>query len=228
MRAVVIFPWRGGDRDREAAYLRVKDHYSHLGIPMFEGDAGGDRFSPGASRNIASRLAGDWDVALFVDADCVIPLSVIGRGFGHSLTSGHVTLPWDAFYSMSEEGHAAGMDDRNPIGFPMLERAWKAHSIPAANPIYAPGGNLIVPRAEWDRVGGYDERFTGWSHEDAAFLFAVGEFDRLSGPMYHFWHRSRAYEAPIPSFYYAEYANRPVTQNLIDEGRTIEGFGGWG
>lgn len=227
MKAVVLFPWRGGDRDRERAYAIVKDHYAGLELPMFEGDAGGEKFSPGASRNLAAKEAGDWDVALIVDADCLIPLNSVGRGFGTSLLSGHITLPWDSFYQMTEEGHAKRVDDRNPIGHPLFEREWQANSTCYA-PIYSPGSNLIVPRHVWDRVGGYDERFVGWSHEDAAFLLAAGQFARLSGPMYHFWHRSRAYESPIPAFYYAEYANRPIIQVLVDEKRTIKDFGGWG
>jgi GT2 family glycosyltransferase len=129
---------------------------------------------------------------------------------------------------MTKEGHRDALDAMVPIDHPLHEQEWQANSIGCANPCYSPSGCFITPRDVWDRVGGYDERFTGWSHEDAAFLLAAGVIDRLSGPMYHFWHRSSAYSHPIPEFYYREYASRPLEQYLVDEGRRIERFGSWG
>lgn len=228
MLAIICIPWRPGDADRERAYRIVTDYYAGLDIPIRTGDSDDMPFSPGRSRNFAANAAKDWDVALFVDADCLIPRGQIGRGFGHALTSGRVTIPWDAFYSMTKEGHLRGLDATNPIGEPLHEHEWKANSVGCANPCYSPTGCFICPREVWDQVGGYDPRFSGWSHEDAAFLLKAGVIDRLSGPMYHFWHRSHAYSTPIPEFYYREYATLPLEQVLIDEGRRIERFGGWG
>jgi hypothetical protein len=227
-RGVVLFPWRPGDPDRERSFSIVRRHYGLVGLPVFIGDSGADRFSPGASRNVAARDAGDWDVAVIVDADCVMPMWNINRGIVHAVGTGRVTLPWDSFFSMTEEGHGKGYDKNIPIGHCLAEREWQSHSIGCERPLYSPGGNVIVPRDVWDRVGGYDERFEGWGFEDAAFLIAAGEFDRLSGPLYHFWHRSRAFETPIPAFYNSEYRGKPVDQFLVDEGRHINRFGSWG
>jgi predicted glycosyltransferase involved in capsule biosynthesis len=53
-------------------------------------------------------------------------------------------------------------------------------------------GVLAVPRALWDAVGGFDERFVGWGFEDLAFWSActalAGGFERIPGRMIHLWH----------------------------------------
>ena len=228
MSVVVCIPWRGGDTDRERAFGLVYGHLAGLGMPIYVGDSGQEPFSPGSSRNVAARDAGDWDVAIFMDADCVIPSPNISRGVLWAMETGRVTLPWDEFYSMTREGHGLGLDGGIPIGQSLHEAEWQANSIGCEKPLYSPGGNIIVPRAVWDRVGGYDERFNGWGFEDAAFLIRAEAFDRLSGPLYHFWHRSRAFESPTPFFYFSDYRDKPVDQYLVDEGRHINRFGSWG
>jgi len=228
MRVVICFPWRGGNPDRERAYGLVRSYYGLFDIPMFEGDSTLEGFSPARARNAAAEAAGDWDIAVFLDADCVIPFVNVWRGVEHARKTGCVTLPWDEFYSMTEEGHRLGYDTYIPVDDPEVEEVWRANSIGCERPLYSPGGSVIVPREVWDRVGGYDERFIGWGFEDAAFLVAAGEFDRLSGPQFHFWHPSSAFSVPTPDFWYREYRDVPVTQRLIDEGREMNRFGSWG
>lgn len=53
------------------------------------------------------------------------------------------------------------------------------------------GGLLVVSRDGWDRVGGYDERFVGWGHEDSVFNIALllkAAWDRIPGSAWHLWH----------------------------------------
>jgi len=209
------------------AFSLVRDYYWDLGLRVFVSDSPKETFSAGDARNAAVKLAGYWDIAVFIDADCVMPLQNVQRGIDHAEQTQRIVLTWDEFYSMSLEGHKLGYDSEVPIGNHGLEERWKANSLGCQRPVYSPGGNIIVPRSVWERVGGFDERFEGWGFEDATLLIAAGELDRLSGPLYHFWHRSRAFETPIPPFYYTEYADRPVDQYLVDEDRHINRFGPW-
>ncbi|WLV25334.1 galactosyltransferase-related protein [Aciduricibacillus chroicocephali] len=54
------------------------------------------------------------------------------------------------------------------------------------------GGINIVTRENFDLVGGFDERFTGWGGEDDAFASSLnhlcGHYKRLEGTIYHLWH----------------------------------------
>jgi hypothetical protein len=50
---------------------------------------------------------------------------------------------------------------------------------------------FVVPRAVWDNLGGFDERFKGWGWEDMAFQSVVcGLYghERLDGDVWHLWH----------------------------------------
>lgn len=52
---------------------------------------------------------------------------------------------------------------------------------------------LVVPRALWDDVGGFDEGFVGWGFEDVAFWAALDTLGaepvrRVAGPCWHLWH----------------------------------------
>ncbi|UJF32102.1 galactosyltransferase-related protein [Paenibacillus hexagrammi] len=50
----------------------------------------------------------------------------------------------------------------------------------------------IVPREAFKKVGGLDERFSGWGCEDTAFALALnaicGPYKRLDHSIYHLWH----------------------------------------
>ena len=220
MKAVILAPWRGGDPDRERSWAIVQEHFGQLGLgPIYTGDSepevGGGKFSTARAMNVAFAAATasvpDWDVALQVCADCVNDLDVIIAAMGHAYRSGFVTLPHDDFYSVSKEGHRRGVDAANPFDDEFDGRVhpeWVKWSEDMPHPLYTPSGVMVVPRVAWQKIealtakhnpaqdgGGYDERQRGWGFEDAAFLVtasaACGQFDRMAGVMYHFWHHKR-------------------------------------
>lgn len=122
------------------------------------------KFNRGASRNAAAQAAGEWDCALFVDADVLIERRNIWRALDAAYLEDRVVFPHDRYHALSAMGRA--------------ERMTTAPTN---------GGALAISRVAWERVGGYDPRFTGWGHEDAAFYLAtstlLGDPIRLPGVM---------------------------------------------
>jgi hypothetical protein len=50
---------------------------------------------------------------------------------------------------------------------------------------------IAIPRAVFDDLGGFDERFVGWGFEDMAFQSVVCGlygWERIDGDVYHLWH----------------------------------------
>lgn len=231
MSDVILVACRGKEPERDRAWALLRAYYATGEWEIFVSDSPGERFNLNVARNLAARRAGKWDVAAFLNADCAIPIESIRRGFAHARKTGRVTVPWDHYYSMSDAGHGAGDDAAIPIGDPLAERRWRDGSHRWPEPAYFPGGDIIVPRAVFERIGGWDERFVSYAPEDAAMLLAAGEFDRLAGPAYHFWHPSGSPQYVEAENPWPEY--RPIfqegrfTQRLVDEGRDIHDFGSW-
>lgn len=236
-RSVILVPRRGKQEDYDRAWKLISGYYRWWGWgEVFDADSPGEHFVLPAARNAASRLAGDWDVAAFINADCVIPVENLQRGFAHALATGRLVVPWDHYWSMTDTGHAMGLDLQVPIGNPEAEWTWMTHSEAFQQPFYAPGGDVIIPRSMWNRIGGWDERFVGYQPEDAAMLITAEKFDRLSGPAYHFWHPHPATPVYVEANgVWPEYRAKFIElhragqfeQRLFDEGRTIDHFGNW-
>ncbi len=236
MRAVICVPRRGQQEDYDRIWGVVSSYYDTTGIEVFVSDSPSERFNLPMARNAAAALAGDWDVAAFVNADCLVPEASLRRAFSHAVDTGRLTVPWDHYYSMTHAGHAAGYDLGCPLDSYFAEQRWRDHSESFQQPFYAPGGDVVIPRSLWDRLGGWDDQFWGWQPEDAAMLIAAAPFDRLSGPAYHFWH-----PAPGAGVWSEADGNWPryremfrqqrrdgvPVQRLVDEGREIHDFGNW-
>jgi hypothetical protein len=231
MRAVICIPRRGQQEDYDRAWSILEPYYRSSIFEMFISDSPG-RFNLPAARNLAANMAGNWDVAVFINSDNLIPIESLKRGFEHALDVNRLVIPWDHYWAMSDAGHKSGYDLEIPVGNYFLEQRWIRASESLDQPLYAPGGSVIIPRTVFDRVGGYDERFIGYQPEDAAILIEVEEFDRLSGPAYHFWHPRGSDPFYIEAdgawpVYREKFLARKITQHLVDEGRDIHDFGGW-
>ena|ERR1035437_529290 len=237
-RAVIIAPFRTDHGRRQFVWETiVRPFYQTSGYEMFEGDDPfpGKMFSISRANNALARQAGPWDVAFFIGADCIVPRASLDRGIAYAREHQVVTLPHDQFFQMEREAIGAPWAKELPFGH---EEEWVRHSRHKWSPngkLYAPSGVLVMPREVWERIGGYDDRFEGWGFEDAALLYAVSEFHRLSGPLYHYWHpvhdgRLRSIEST--QIWRTEYRNAmPVPrQFLADEIRWLGGqefIGAW-
>lgn len=179
MRIVTLVPWRGGNDYREWCWDVCRPYVEELGYPLFAGDAPGPWSRAQAVNNIANE-AGKWDVALINDADTVLEEGAVRR-----------TVAW----VKDTRGAARPHDWRwmlNPQG--TIYFAQTGPHTPNAKHLgrmYGGGGALIVHREAWERVGGFDDSFIGWGHEDSALNIALlreASYDRLPGEAWHLWH----------------------------------------
>lgn len=176
---VTLVPWRGGDRRREFNWNIVRPHLEAMGYPVILGDRAGP-WSRAAAINQAAAAAGRWRVAIIADADTVVEPPVIREAVELARRTGGGVRPHDHLWRLTRQGSAV-LKKHGPIAI---------HSRLTSG--VAPGGGvLVVSRAAWDRIGGFNEAYVGWGHEDSAVsleLVAKASWDRLPGNAWHLWH----------------------------------------
>jgi hypothetical protein len=136
-------------------------------LPVFTADSDGPVFSPGAARNAAARVAGDWDVALFHDCDTIAHPDAVAQAVDMAATSQRMVVAGDAHMYCDRPSSARIMASGNPsFARPITFDEHGIYEKPCS-------GVFAVSRRLFDRVGGYLE-VPGWGYEDLIFLQACG------------------------------------------------------
>lgn len=197
---VTLVPWRPGDPLREHHWAFVEPHLVSLGYPVFTGDSPGP-WARSAACNAASTKAGAWDVALVTDADTILDPPVVRRAVRRVMKTKGAARPHDQRFMLSL-GATKWLISRGLETLPARFLRWTSPG----------GGALVIHRAAWDEVGGYDERFVGWGYEDSAMNIAltVGSgWEIVPGRSWHLFHAPANIRTPTAK------ANRA----LLDEFR---------
>lgn len=181
MKVVTLVPYRpAGERHR---WLWDQTHPAlvSLGYPVYTGEPRGEAWSRAEAVNVAAENAGDWDVALVGDCDTIPDPGSIVRAIEWVGSTGGAARPHGQRIMLNQKGTIVFLQ-RGPA---YLERQ---HYFRRQ---WAGGGLLVVTRAAWELVGGYDESFKGWGYEDSDFnlrLLRHSTWDRLPGSAWHLWH----------------------------------------
>lgn len=215
MNVVSLVPRRsdGGRRDLLWRWVRDRWDRTHPGIKVFEGshDDGGP-FNRSAAINAAAADAGAWDLAVIADSDAFVAPEQLDEAIGRAARTGRFTIAYRTVFGLDE-----AMSDAVMSGFAGNWLTGVDVTLEGACSLM-----VVVPRALFDEVGGFDEGFVGWGAEDVAFWRAcdtlAGGTERVEGPAWHLWH-PRATDAAGDRWdrldRYAEAADDPASMRAL-------------
>lgn len=172
MDTVVLIPYRSsgcGYRSRNFAFTLNWWRTNHPDFRIYVADAVGE-FSRSQARNNAARMAGEWDVALFADADTIAHPDAVTEAAHLAATTMRMVVAGDSHMycdqPSSERIIASGVPS-----FPRPDRF-------DTKGIYEKpcSGIFAISRTLFDQTGGYVEHLHGWGYEDLVFLQQCGIF----------------------------------------------------
>lgn len=205
MKIVICVPRKddGGRRDEIWAWVREWLDHRHPEWSIYEGHADESdpaRWSMAAARNDAARQAGDWDVAVFVDADTFVHPDALEKAVYMAATQNKLIVAGDMRMTLDKPSSDEIMD---PQGW-WFPRPDGRHSKSNCedNTCYGEpsSGVVAIRRSLYDAIGGYPEFMAGWGFEDLVFMtcahvYGDGEAWVPNSMMLHLWHpRSRLTE----------------------------------
>lgn len=223
MKVSVCIPYGKSDDRRAEIFTWVLIRWLKL-HPDFEillGNSSRDPWSRSEARNDAVSQA-TGDVLIIADADTFTTPSNVERAFG-LLDRG---VPWvigsGNYYSLDELTSDFFLDldpgttiDHYRDMHGELGYHWKMYNKSIA-------GMLFVRREDFERSGGYDERFLDWGWEDNAFQVqmdrTVGKHVRTAGELYHLHHEpGLKFDQPYIDF------NERLFKEIRDHGTSKKG-----
>lgn len=190
-RTVFLVPRRRdfGHRDALWVYCRARWEALFPEIPIFEGHHDDGPFNRSMAVNRAAELAGDWDLAIVIDSDVMLSKSQAEAAIARATETGKVTWGHRRWRGIREDFARRIIADNQDLG-PEFEAVDMDVLVERTNPI-SWSCFQVIPRAVWDDVGGFDERFVGWGYEDMAWQsLIVGLYghERIEGDVIHLWH----------------------------------------
>jgi predicted glycosyltransferase involved in capsule biosynthesis len=178
MREVICVPWRPVDARRKNNWAWLRRKLEKLDWPIYEGDADGE-WSIAQARNAAADAAGDWDVALFADADTIVDLDVVRQAAEELSSRQGAIRPHDHLYHLTKQDSSRVLRNGHWVE-------------PGQDRFVLGGGDMLITRGAFEEVGHYSPAFVGWGHEDSYMgieLAIRGLWSRLPGNAYHLWHK---------------------------------------
>lgn len=184
----VLIPWRDDGADRGRIFAWVRHRYRAL-LPEAQlclGDSGHEPFNRGASVNRAAEDAAH-DLLLVADADTAFDPDVILLAGSVATLQQTWVLPYGTYVNLDQASTArllAGPPDA-PIRDAEMTSDFRLKD--------SVSGLVVMTRAGFERVGGFDESFRAWGYEDRAFEAAantlIGPCRRLHAEScFHLWH----------------------------------------
>lgn len=230
-KVVIVVPWRAGDPDRERAWAWCLAWWEQFEWPIFQVNHPAPvPFNRSWCINEGARRAGDWDVLVAIDADVFEENpEQVRHGVASCFETGKLVVPHLVGADLSLQGTRKLLTGRE---------TWRGALAGRRDPCTS--RVTIVRRDLFERVGGFDQRFRGWGHEDVAFWAStvpIRGVDQFAGTCYHLWHNpslraarpTREWRdgAKLADRYLAAFRNGwPALQRILDERAPQERYDG--
>ncbi|WP_284036274.1 galactosyltransferase-related protein [Neobacillus sp. 114] len=190
----IIIPFQTDNGPRAKAFEWIKKYYARV-MPEAElclGIISGD-INKAKAINLAAKKA-TKDIFVIADADVVYAPSLIEEAI-KVLKKAAWVVPFTEIYNVEKQGTKKLLQTK-----PKWPMDVNSGDCSKANWLYQgfAGKLFVIPRANFEAVGGFDERFIGWGGEDDAFSHSVrtlcGDIVNVKGRIYHLWHPSSSYQ----------------------------------
>jgi hypothetical protein len=181
---IVIVPYRPDHGHRDKLWKHLKDQYwVHQPYELVVGE----HLSGPFNRSEAINQAADrpWDVAVIADADTWVPAKQLHHAIELAEQSRRLVAAFNAVVELSQP-----CTENILIGRTSLAGSFEATKVRTRD-LETQSSMLVIHRDLWDRVGGFDPRFSGWGCEDNSFWKACdlhAGTEHVSGNAYHLWH----------------------------------------
>ncbi len=185
MNVVVLVPRRADDGPRD----RLWDHCRPLweerhGWPIYEGASPEGPFNRSAAVNAAAEAAGEWDVAVIIDADVICAPDSVVSAVELAWQSDRLVVAHDERVMLNRRG-----TEKVLAGF---QGSWRERSMVERIWLDSVSCCVAISRRLWELAGPFDELFVGWGREDTAFRIAceveTGPIVKVCGETFHLWH----------------------------------------
>lgn len=192
LRVVFLVPRRNDNGHRDLLWTNAaKPRWQQMfpSWPIVEGHHDEGLFNRSAAINTAAREAGDWDLAIVIDSDVLLKKSQVEAAVARAAETGKVTWAHRRWRGISEDWTKRIVADRQIYG-DEFEDVDLDILVERTNPL-SWSCCIVIPRAVFDDLGGFDERFRGWGFEDMAFqsvIVGLYGYERIEGDVIHLWH----------------------------------------
>ncbi|WP_051633787.1 glycosyltransferase family 2 protein [Bacillus sp. UNC41MFS5] len=222
----IIIPFQTDNGPREAAFKWLVKYYSIV-MPKAEiviGTINENDVNKAKAVNMAAKKA-TRDIFVILDADIVVTREIIEESI-KLLDKAAWVVPFTKIYDVPYE-LTRNLLKTEPTG-PIDINKEKCNKVNWLYNGFA-GKINIIPRKNFEAVGGFDERFIGWGGEDDAFSHAVnticGYFVNYKGSIFHLWHPSSSYHSnpnskaniALLNRYIEASGNKEETMRIISE-----------
>ncbi len=179
----VLIPYKPDNGQRDTVFEFVKKFYAQL-MPQVElciGSSNSKLFSRSQAINAAAKQA-TRDIFVIADSDIIYNPEMLIQAIEHVKQYAWV-VPYTEVIDLNRDvtENLLKSEVTWPINGEGEPRKW-----------VNTGGINVIPRKNFQKVRGFDERFIGWGREDDAFTIAMnticGPFYRMPTSIYHLWH----------------------------------------
>ena len=189
-RVVFLVPRRDDHGPRDRLWRVCRERWERLfpEWPIVEGYHTEGPWNRSAAINEAARLAGDWDVAVVIDADVMVDQRQAAEAVRTAIATGRVTWAHHGWRELTEDATRRILSRPEGAMVPMLDV--EPTDVRKETPL-SWSCCMAMPREVFDALGGFDERFVGWGGEDTAMAAAIQGlhgWERVEGVVTNLWH----------------------------------------